>query len=409
MPKRNDASHRVPPKALNRSSGYVDANPEEDWSTVSDPAEKKRIQNRVAQRNHRLRMKARIEELQKQLREHEAGASERNEQTGQLQNNAKSSSNRENFSTAQQDSCTPHSVDQDIFDCVRLEDQPPSEPGDAHNGLSETVFVSSRDTSSGLAPRADKQVEPFFATEETGGMSFHGSNNLWGLEVGDTTATAASETSSGNYINGALFALQNCRPEQTVSLPTPSPEEMVLDERVQSIMKQIESAGFRDFDALVMTYYCEAFRESSPLAYEQQLSRTRRLPGILAELSKTAKQWPYREQRGFYEEAMRTAESMLILESKTARSALEAHLSSLASATLTSPRKLCLTAPDLHRIKNLIRKEQPHLWGLIMALIANFQGVWRHDRSNTALATIMLMQLSGRLDSSTLIHLVQAC
>lgn len=208
-----------------------------------------------------------------------------------------------------------------------------------------------------MAPRADKQVEPFFATEETGGMSFHGSNNLWGLEVGDTTATAVSETSSGNYINGALFAPQNCRPEQTVSLPTPSPEEMVLDERVQNIMKQIESAGFRDFDALVMTYYCEAFRESSPLAYEQQLSRTRRLPGILAELSKTAKQWPYREQRGFYEEAMRTAESMLILESKTARSTLEAHLASLASATLTSQRKLCLTAPDLHRIKNLIRKE----------------------------------------------------
>lgn len=59
MPKRNDASHRVPPKALNRSSGYVDANPEEDWSTVSDPAEKKRIQNRVAQRNHRKDLQSR--------------------------------------------------------------------------------------------------------------------------------------------------------------------------------------------------------------------------------------------------------------------------------------------------------------------------------------------------------------
>jgi hypothetical protein len=94
-------------------------------------------------------MKARIEELQKQLREHEAGASERNEQTGELQKNAKSSSNRESLSTAQQDSYTPHSVDQDIFDCARLEDQPPSEPGDVHNGLSETVFVSSRDISSG--------------------------------------------------------------------------------------------------------------------------------------------------------------------------------------------------------------------------------------------------------------------
>lgn len=360
MPKRNDTGHRLPPKEITRSNsrsyGYVDANPEEDWSTASDPVEKKRIQNRVAQRNYRLRTKARIEELQKQLREHEAGASERNEQTGELQNNKELPSSRQSFSTAQPGPYTPHSIDRDIFDCVQLEDQPPSEPSDANNNhLGESVLVSSKDIPS--APRADKQVEPFFATEETSEMTFQGSNNLWGLELGDATATEVSETSSGNYINGVPFALQSCQPEQTVRLPTRSPEETVLDERVQNIMKQIESAGFRDFDALVMTYYCESFRESSPLAYEQQLSRARRLPGIIAELSKTAKQWPDGEQRGFYEEAMRTAEGMLILESKTARSTLEAHLASPGGARLNSPRRLCLAAPDLQRIKNLIRRE----------------------------------------------------
>ncbi|OAA36232.1 bZIP transcription factor, bZIP-1 [Cordyceps fumosorosea ARSEF 2679] len=425
MPKRNDAGHKAPPRASNRPSspcyGHDDASLNEDWRSASDPAEKKRIQNRVAQRNHRLRTKARIEELQKQLREHEAGASERNEQAGELQSSARPSSTRQSFSAAQPDSFTPHSVDGDIFDCIQLEEEPPNEPGDdAHHGLGERVFVSSKETLSG-SPRSDEHVEHFFASQEAGGLTFHGSGSLWGPPpggAGDAAAnTEVSEaSSSGNYLSGggggALFALhgyQVAAEQAAVSLPTPSPEEAAaLDERVQHVMKQVESAGFSDFDALVTTYYCEPFREPSPLAFEQQLSRARRLPGVLAELSGAARRWPLGERRRFCDEAVRAAEGMLVLEGRAARSTLEAHLASLG-AMIASPSKPCLTASDLHTMKNLIRKEQPHLWGLTMALVASFQGVWRHDRSTTALATIMLMQFSGRLDSSTLIQLVEAC
>ncbi|PGG97406.1 hypothetical protein AJ79_09218 [Helicocarpus griseus UAMH5409] len=114
---------------------------------------------------------------------------------------------------------------------------------------------------------------------------------------------------SSSSIGGNVSSPRDLLPRQASGASTAD-----MTRRFGIVLEAMRIAGFHDFDEMSAAYYTAEFEKDSFPAMSQSASRSRRMKPMLQKLQQSSSQWPRWESRGLYKSVKEMAVSLCVGE-----------------------------------------------------------------------------------------------
>ncbi|KAF5988515.1 hypothetical protein FCOIX_424 [Fusarium coicis] len=275
---------------------------------LAETVDRRKAQNRIAQRKHRQKLKKRIEELELQLEY--AGLNSR----PKLQRTSPHPIPMTmSYSDSTEENMLPH-IDQIENFFTRPNSQFESFCStQEHSSLFGVSPPLGHDTVSLVAEHISPLPMRDSTSENSGNRPFShaytcrgtepSAHSLWitpTTDFNEITMPSASRRRSLHPMNDAAELIDPVTPSCSWN----------MERKIAYIVDCAKMLGFRDFDSVVTTYYTSSFEVMSRAHDMQRVSRIRGLGSVLRTLDASAEGWPQHESQIYQAEIFKAAEHL---------------------------------------------------------------------------------------------------
>ncbi|KAF5250781.1 hypothetical protein FANTH_4053 [Fusarium anthophilum] len=277
---------------------------------LADTIDRRKTQNRIAQRKHRQKLKKRIEDLELQLEY--ANFNSRSVVPKTTPHPIPLSAPSDLNST--EESMLPH------FDHIEnLFTKSNGHLGSFWNAQEHSA-LSGASLSLGhiTTPLSAAGMAPLQTQDLTGNSSLNRDLMYASARRGLEPPTASLLMTPTTEINEVLAVPHASRRSSLHPLsdapelddPSAPPCSWTTERKIAYIVDCAKTLGFRDFDSVVKTYYTSSFEVMSRAHDMQRVSRIRGLDSVLRTIDASAEAWPHHESQIFQAEVFKAAEHL---------------------------------------------------------------------------------------------------